>query len=192
MAADPFALFDEWFAQARASESGLPEAMSVATADATGQPSSRMVLLKGHGPDGFVFFTNAESDKGEQLAQNPKAALLFHWKSLGRQVRIEGAVEPVTEAEADAYFSSRLRDSQLGAWASDQSRPMDRRETFQQRFEEAEQRFEGQDVPRPEYWSGYRVIPHRIEFWTERPYRLHERRLFKRDDDSWTEGLLYP
>ncbi|GAA3904675.1 pyridoxamine 5'-phosphate oxidase [Sphingomonas limnosediminicola] len=192
MAADPFALFDEWFAQARASESGLPEAMSVATADATGQPSSRMVLLKGHGPDGFVFFTNVESDKGEQLAQNPKAALLFHWKSLGRQVRIEGAVEPVTEAEADAYFSSRLRDSQLGAWASDQSRPMDRRETFQQRFEEAEQRFEGQDVPRPEYWSGYRVIPHRIEFWTERPYRLHERRLFKRDDDSWTEGLLYP
>jgi len=192
MAIDPFSLFDEWFAEARASESGLPEAMSVATADASGQPSSRMVLLKDHGPDGFVFYTNVESDKGVQLAENPKAAILFHWKSLRRQVRIEGAVEPVTEEEADAYFSSRARDSQLGAWASDQSRPMDRRETFEHRFGEAEQRFEGQDVPRPAYWSGYRVTPHRIEFWTERPYRLHERRLFTREGSDWTEGLLYP
>lgn len=192
MATDPFALFAEWFEEARASESNLPEAMSVATADASGQPSSRMVLLKGHGRDGFVFFTNIESDKGRQLSENPKAALLFHWKSLQRQVRIEGAVEPVTQAEADEYFSSRLRDSQLGAWASDQSRPMDRRETFEHRFEEAEKRFEGEDVPRPDYWSGYRIIPHRIEFWTERPYRLHERRLFTRDGSSWSEGLLYP
>src|SRR4051794_1092111 len=192
MATDPFALFAEWFEEARASETSLPEAMSVATADASGQPSSRMVLLKGHGPDGFVFFTNVESDKGLQLAQNPKAALLFHWKSLRRQVRIEGAVEPVSEAEADDYFNSRLRDSQLGAWASDQSRPMDGRETFEHRFEEAQRRFEGQDVPRPGYWSGYRVIPQRIEFWTERPYRLHERRLFQRVGAGWTEGLLYP
>jgi|SRR6478609_7975392 pyridoxamine 5'-phosphate oxidase len=192
MPTDPFSLFDEWFAEARANEPDLPEAMSVATADATGQPSSRMVLLKDYGPDGFVFYTNVESAKGEQLRENPRAALLFHWKSLRRQVRIEGMAEAVTEGEADAYFASRARDSQLGAWASDQSRPMENRERFEQRFEESERQHAGQDVPRPPFWSGYRIVPNRIEFWTERPYRLHERRLFQRDESGWTEGLLYP
>jgi pyridoxamine 5'-phosphate oxidase len=166
--------------------------MSVATADATGQPSSRMVLLKDYGPDSFVFYTNVESAKGIQLTENPRAALLFHWKSLRRQVRIEGMAEAVSEGEADAYFASRARDSQLGAWASDQSRPMENRERFEQRFEELERRYAGQDVPRPPFWSGYRVVPDRIEFWTERPYRLHERRLFQRDGSGWTEELLYP
>jgi pyridoxamine 5'-phosphate oxidase len=192
MATDPFSLFDEWFAEARASEPNLPEAMSVATADESGQPSSRMVLLKDHGPDGFVFYTNVESAKGEQLGENPRAALLFHWKSLRRQVRIEGAVESVTTAEADAYFASRARDSQLGAWASDQSRPMESRQNFENRFEEMERLYEGKAVPRPPFWNGYRVIPTRIEFWTERPHRLHERRLFQRAEGGWTEGLLYP
>jgi pyridoxamine 5'-phosphate oxidase len=185
-------LFDEWFADARASEPDLPEAMSVATADASGRPSSRMVLLKAHGPDGFVFYTHDGSAKGRQLADNRRAALLFHWKSLGRQVRVEGSVEPVGDAEADAYFASRARDSQIGAWASEQSRPLDSQATFERRIEEAKQRFAGQDVPRPPDWSGYRVVPERIEFWTERPYRLHERRLFSRGAAGWSEGLLYP
>ena len=190
--ADPFALFDEWFAEARASEVNDPEAMALATADEAGQPSARMVLLKGHGPGGFVFYTNEESAKGAELAANPRAALLFHWKTLRRQVRIEGAVERVPDADADAYFATRARDSQLGAWASDQSRPLDARETFEQRFEEVKRRFEGQDVPRPPHWSGYRVVAERIEFWSDRPHRLHERRLFTLRDGGWSEGLLYP
>jgi pyridoxamine 5'-phosphate oxidase len=189
---DPLALFDEWFAEARTSEPNDPEAMALATADPSGRPSARTVLLKGHGPDGFVFYSNEQSAKGEQLDANPRAALLFHWKSLRRQVRIEGSVEPVPNADADAYFASRARDSQLGAWASDQSRPLDSRATFEQRFEEVKRRFHGQDVPRPPHWRGYRVIPERIEFWTDRPHRLHERRLFTRDDGRWSEGLLYP
>lgn len=192
MATDPFALFDEWFAEARASEPNDPEAMALATAGADGQPRVRMVLLKGHGPDGFVFYTNEQSAKGGQLAQNPQAALLFHWKSLRRQVRIEGPVERVPPADADAYFASRARESQLGAWASDQSRPLDRRATFERRFEEAKRRFEGQDVPRPPHWGGYRVAPERLEFWQDRPHRLHERRLFVRERQDWREGLLYP
>jgi pyridoxamine 5'-phosphate oxidase len=151
-----------------------------------------MVLLKGHGTDGFVFYTNEQSAKGEQLAANPRAALLFHWKSLRRQVRIEGPVERVSDADADAYFATRARDSQLGAWASDQSRPLDRRETFEQRFEEVKRRFEQQNVDRPPHWGGYRVVPERIEFWSDRPFRLHERRLFTRAADGWSEGLLYP
>jgi len=192
MPSDPFPLFDEWFAEARASEPNDPEAMALATADAGGRPSVRMVLLKGHGPDGFLFYTNEQSAKGEQLAANPCAALLFHWKSLRRQVRVEGSVERVSDAQADAYFASRARDSQLGAWASDQSRPLDRRETFEQRFEEIARRFAGQEVPRPPHWGGYRVTPERIEFWSDRPHRLHERRLFIREVGGWREVLLYP
>ena len=192
MADNPLALFAAWFAEARASEPNDPEAMALATAGADGRPSVRMVLLKGHGPDGFTFYTNADSAKGRQLAANPKAALLFHWKSLRRQVRIEGPVERVSDAEADAYFASRGRDSQLGAWASDQSRPLDRRETFEQRFAEAAARFAGQDVPRPPYWTGYRLVPSAIEYWEDRPHRLHHRRLFTREGLAWREGLLYP
>jgi pyridoxamine 5'-phosphate oxidase len=192
MATDPFPLFDEWFAEARGSEINDPEAMALATADATGRPSVRMVLLKSHAPDAFVFYTNQESDKAGQLAANPQAALLLHWKSLRRQVRIEGNVEQVQDAQSDAYFATRSRDSQLGAWASDQSRPLDGRETFEARFEEMQRRFEGADVSRPPHWGGYRVIPHRIEFWSDRPHRLHERRLFTRARDGWSEGLLYP
>jgi pyridoxamine 5'-phosphate oxidase len=192
MATDPFQLFDSWFAEARTSETNDAEAMALATSDARGQPSVRMVLLKGHGPDGFVFYTNEESAKGRQLTANPSAALLFHWKSLRRQVRIEGRVERVSDAEADAYFATRGRDSQLGAWASDQSRPLESRPVFEARFEEMKERFEGQDVPRPPYWGGYRVTPDRIEFWSDRPHRLHERRLFTLANGRWIEGLLYP
>jgi pyridoxamine 5'-phosphate oxidase len=190
--ADPLALFDEWFAEAREAEINDPEAMSLATADAEGRPSARIVLLKGHGPRGFVFYTNEQSAKGEQLTANPRAALLLHWKSLRRQVRVEGPVERVAQADADAYFASRARDSQLGAWASDQSRPLDSRATFESRFEQARRQFEGEDVPRPPHWGGYRVIPERVEFWSDRPHRLHERRLFTLQDGSWSEGLLYP
>ena len=192
MATDPFALFDEWLAEARTGEINDPEAMALATADASGQPSVRMVLLKGHGPDGFVFYTNEQSAKGDDLAANPRAALLFHWKSLRRQVRVEGKVERVPDAQADVYFATRARDSQLGAWASDQSRRLDSRQTFESRFEEVKRRFEGEDVPRPPHWRGYRVVPERVEFWLDRPHRLHERRLFTRDGEGWTEGLLYP
>jgi pyridoxamine 5'-phosphate oxidase len=192
MATDPFQLFDEWLAEARVSEPNEPEAMTVATTGADGQPSARMMLLKAHGPEGFVFYTHEQSAKGLDLAENPRAALLFHWKSLCRQVRVEGRVERVSDAESDAYFASRARDSQLGAWASDQSRALDSRATFEQRFEEVKARFDGHDVRRPPTWGGYRVVPERIEFWSARPHRLHERRLFVRGGDGWTEGLLYP
>lgn len=192
MADDPFALFDAWFAEAKASEPNDPDAMTLATATRDGRPSARIVLLKGHGPEGFTFYTNADSRKGEELGANPRAALLFHWKSLRRQVRIEGSLSEVSPVEADAYFATRSRDSQLGAHASLQSRPLDRRSTFETRYEEMKLRFEGRNVPRPERWTGYRLTPERIEFWTDRPHRLHERRLFVRTSDGWIEGLLYP
>jgi pyridoxamine 5'-phosphate oxidase len=192
MADDPIALFDAWFAEARASEPNDPDAMALATSTPDGKPSVRMVLLKAHGPEGFTFYTNADSRKGGELTADPHAALLFHWKSLRRQVRIEGPVNEVSGAEADAYFATRSRDSQLGAHASDQSRPLDDRSTFEERYEEAKRRFEGGEVPRPDRWTGFRVTPERIEYWTDRPHRLHERRLFVRQGNSWTEGLLYP
>jgi pyridoxamine 5'-phosphate oxidase len=192
MADDPIKLFEDWLAEARSAEPNDPEAMALATADPAGRPSVRMVLLKGHGADGFSFFTNAESRKGDEIAANPTASLLFHWKSLRRQVRIDGAIEQVSDAEADEYFATRGRDSQLGAWASDQSRPLDRRETFEQRFGGMTSRFDGQAVPRPPHWTGFRLVPERIEFWEDRPHRLHHRRLFTRHGDGWSEGLLYP
>jgi pyridoxamine 5'-phosphate oxidase len=194
---DPFSLFDTWFAEARASEINDSNAVALATTGADGQPSVRMVLLKGHGRDlgthgGFIFYTNFESRKATQLFDNKNVALLFHWKSLRRQIRIEGAASPVDDATADAYFATRSRNSQLGAWASDQSRPLADRATFEARFAEIEARFEGQDVPRPPHWSGWMVSPKRIEFWQDREFRLHERWLYERDDDGWTTGMLYP
>ncbi|MGE5063800.1 MAG: pyridoxamine 5'-phosphate oxidase [Myxococcales bacterium] len=192
MATDPFQLFDEWFAEARASEINDPEAMALATATPDGRPSVRMVLLKGHGPDGFVFYTNQRSRKGEELAANPHAALLFHWKPLRRQIRIEGPVSIVSCEEADAYFASRSRDSQLGAWASNQSWSLPSRAEFEKKYEDVSAKYEGADVPRPPHWGGFRVKPETFEFWADRPHRLHERRVFTREGDGWREGLLYP
>jgi pyridoxamine 5'-phosphate oxidase len=192
MADDPHAIFEEWLAEAVLAEPNDPSAMALASADAEGRPSCRMVLLKGHDQRGFVFYTNLDSRKGGELAANPRAALLFHWKSLRRQVRIEGPVEPVADREADDYFATRARDSQLGAWASDQSRPLESRAVFEARYQAEKARFEGRDVPRPPRWSGWRVVPERIEFWTSRDHRLHDRRLFVRAGEGWDEGLLYP
>jgi pyridoxamine 5'-phosphate oxidase len=193
MAQDPHDLFERWFAEARAAEPHDAEAATVATADADGRPSARIVLIKGHDERGFSFFTNQESRKGEELAANPQAALLFHWKSLRRQIRVEGPVTPVSKEEADAYFATRSRDSRIGAWASDQSRPLANREMFEARYRKLVESYEGEDVPRPPHWSGYRLCPERIEFWTDRPHRLHERRLFtKVPDGAWSESLLYP
>ena len=193
MASDPFRLFDEWFADAQASEPNDPGAMALSTADADGRPSVRIVLLKAHGPDGFVFYTNERSRKGDELAQNPRAALLLHWKSLRRQVRIEGPVSRVSSEQSDAYFATRSRDSQLGAWASDQSSPLPSRDEFENRYQKMQAKFDGVDVPRPPHWGGFSIDPETIEFWIDKPHRLHERRLFTRlADGSWTEGLLYP
>ena len=190
---DPFTLFDAWFAEASASEPNDPNAVALATADARGWPSVRMVLLKGHDPRGFVIYTNRESRKAGELGANLHAALLFHWKSLRRQVRIEGVVERASDAESDAYFATRGRDTRLGAWASDQSRPLDARETFEARFHAMEAQFAGGEVPRPPFWGGYRVVPSTFEFWQDRAHRLHERRVFTRvAAGGWTEGLLYP
>ena len=189
---DPFSLFESWFAEARKTEINDSNAMTIATADVDGQPSARMVLLKGHGTDGFIFYTNQQSRKAGDIAVNPKAAILFHWKSLRRQIRIEGTLSMVSDAAADAYFATRGRDSQLGAWASDQSRPLDDYATFEARFAEMTERFDGRDVPRPPHWSGYCLTPARFEFWQDRAHRLHERRVFSRNGEGWTEGLLYP
>ena len=189
---DPYDLFDVWFAEAKASEPADPNAMALATTTPDGFPSVRIVLLKGLDRRGFVFYTNVESRKGLELQANPQAALCFHWKSLKRQVRIEGPVTPATEAEADAYFAGRPRDSRIGAWASDQSRPLDRRATFEQRIHEFDAKYPGETVPRPPFWSGFRLTPAKIEFWQDRPYRLHDRLVFTPEGSGWAIERLYP
>jgi pyridoxamine 5'-phosphate oxidase len=189
---DPLALFEAWLAEAVLSEPNDPNAMALATATAGGAPSVRMVLLKEHGPEGFVFYTNAESRKGGEIDANPRAALLFHWKSLHRQVRLEGLLEEVGPAMADAYFASRHPDSRLGSAASDQSRPLDSRKTYLDRVEGLRMDYPDGAVPRPPHWTGFRLAPERIEFWLSRPHRLHERRLFTRAADGWASTLLYP
>ncbi len=192
MSTDPHAQFAAWLSEAERTEPNDPNAMALATVDAHGQPAVRMVLLKGHDDRGFVFYTNQQSRKADDLRANARVALLFHWKSLGRQVRVEGGVTPVSAAEADAYFASRGRISQLGAWASDQSRPLDARATLEARLTEVTARFDGVPVPRPPHWSGYRITPERIELWEDGEHRLHNRRVFVRTGAGWDEGLLYP
>ena len=189
------ATFDRLFADAVAAGEPDPTAMVVATADAAGRPSARTVLLKARDDRGFVFYTHLDGRKGRELQANPQAALMFHWPRVrhGVQVRIEGEVEIVDDAEADAYFASRPRGSQLGAWASDQSETLDARATFEARLAEAAQRFEGADVPRPPRWGGFRIVPRAVEFWYGADYRLHERDLFERHDDgTWSSRMLYP
>ncbi len=194
----PFDLLATWLAEAERAEPKDPNAMTLATADAEGRPSARIVLLKGmdsadHGAGrGVVFYTNLQSRKAGDLRANPRAALLLHWKTLRRQVRMEGAVSLVSDAEADAYFVTRPRISRLGAWASDQSRPLDARATLSARVAEAEARFPDETVPRPPHWGGYRLVPDGFEFWQDMPYRLHERTVFARDDAGWRTGKLYP
>jgi pyridoxamine 5'-phosphate oxidase len=191
---DPIALFREWFAEAERQEPHDANAMTLATADAGGAPSARMVLLKGVEDGSFVFFTNFESRKGGELLANPQAALLFHWKSLGRQVRIEGPVAPVSDAEADAYFATRARTSRIGAWASQQSRPLAGRFELERRVAEFTAKFGIGDVPRPPHWSGFRVVPLRIEFWSQGNFRLHDRLEYRRAaaDQPWSTQYLYP
>ncbi len=190
---DPTARFQLWLAEAAGREPNDPNAMVLATVGADGRPAARMVLLKGCDPRGFVFYTNTQSRKGADLAAHPRAALLFHWKSLQRQVRIEGQVEAVSGAEADAYYTTRHRLSRLGAWASDQSRPLASRAVLQQRLAEAEARFPDDAIPRPPHWSGYRVVPESFEFWQDMPYRLHDRQVYTRTaSGAWELGRLFP
>jgi pyridoxamine 5'-phosphate oxidase len=188
---EPLAPFARWFADALASEPDA-NAMILATATRDAAPSARSVLLKGFDARGFVFYTNLESRKSAELSGNPRGALCFLWKSLRRQVRIEGTVEPVSAAEADAYFESRPRESRIGAWASDQSRQLESRAVLERRVEDATRRFGDGEVPRPAFWSGFRVAPRRVEFWQERPSRLHDRWLFVREGDAWRRSRLYP
>ena len=188
----PFAVFADWFAAATAAEPNDPNAMSLATANPDGHPAVRIVLLKAWDARGFVFYTNLDSRKGRELAGNPLVQLGFHWKSLRRQVRIDGRAGPVSDAEADAYFATRPRASRLGAWASDQSRLLPDRATFDTRLAEVTARFDGEDVPRPPRWSGFRVVPTAIEFWQDRDFRHHERTLFTKLGDDWSAGLLFP
>jgi len=189
---EPFAPFARWFDLAMKSEP-LAETMILATATSDGMPSARAVLLKGADANGFVFYTNTDSRKAEELASNPRVALCFHWKSLGRQIRIEGTAGPASNEEADAYFATRVRDSQIGAWASAQSRPLESRAVLEARFAEFRDKYAGQErVPRPANWSGYRVRPERFEFWQERPFRLHDRVVFTREGEVWRKGRLFP
>ena len=191
--ADPYAVFAAWLREAEVSEANDPNAMCLATATPDGFPSARMVLLKGLDARGFVFFTNRESRKGEELAANARAALLFHWKTLRRQVRVEGSVELVSDAESDAYYASRPRLSRLGAWASQQSRPLSGRAELEGALAAAEARFPGADIPRPAYWGGYRILPRRLEFWQDMPFRLHDRQIYTAlPEGGWGRESLYP
>lgn len=189
---EPFDLFNSWFEMAKESELNDPSAMNLATATPDGRPSSRMVLLKDFDAAGFVFYTNLESNKGKQLADNAHVALNFHWKSLRKQVRIEGAAASVSDEEADAYFQSRPRGSRIGAWASDQSRPMEGMFVLERRVAEFTAKFHVGEVPRPPHWSGFRVDPQLIEFWSDGKFRLHERIVYHRDGDAWTTERLFP
>ncbi|MGC2083060.1 MAG: pyridoxamine 5'-phosphate oxidase [Bradyrhizobium sp.] len=193
-AGEPFALFAEWLAEATKSEPNDPNAMALSTVDATGLPDVRMVLMKGYDEAGFVFYSHKASQKGHELAANPKAALLFHWKSLRRQVRIRGPVAPVTDAEADAYFATRPKQAQLGAWASKQSEPLESRFAFEQAIAKVTAQYIIGEVPRPPGWSGWRIAPLRIEFWHDRPFRLHDRIEFRRDvpEGAWEKVRMYP
>jgi pyridoxamine 5'-phosphate oxidase len=193
-AEEPFALFGEWFAEACKSEPNDPTAMALATVDANGLPDVRMVLMKGYDAAGFVFYSHIASQKGRELAANPKAALLFHWKSLRRQVRIRGAVSQVDAAEADAYFATRPKQAQIGAWASKQSQPLESRFAFEQAIALVAAKYALSDVPRPPGWSGWRIAPDSIEFWHDRPFRLHDRIEFHRDAPTapWRKTRLYP
>jgi pyridoxamine 5'-phosphate oxidase len=192
MADDPIALFREWMADAAAAGAPMPDAMTLATAGADGRTSARMVLLRGVDDAGFRFYTNRESRKGDQLRANPHAALVFHWQPPGRQVRVEGPVQALPDAESDAYFESRPRESRLGAWASEQSRPLESREQLMDRYRDAEQRYPDDQVPRPPYWGGYLVVPELIELWEHGEFRLHRPRQFRRRDGGWDEQLLAP
>jgi pyridoxamine 5'-phosphate oxidase len=191
---EPYALFAEWYAAAEASEPNDPNAMCLSTVDADGLPNSRMVLLKGYDARGFVFYTNFESQKGQEILANPKAAICFHWKSLRRQVRVRGLVEEVSAEEADAYYASRPRDSRIGAWASKQSRPLESRFALEKQVALFAAKYAIGDIPRPEYWSGFRIRPVAFEFWQDRPFRLHDRLVFRRPepDATWTRNRLYP
>jgi pyridoxamine 5'-phosphate oxidase len=191
-ASDPFALFAVWMEDARRAEPVDPNAMTLATTTPDGRPSARMVLLKDVSDAGFVFYTNTGSRKGSELAANPHVALLFHWKSLARQIRIEGTVAPVSPEEADAYYATRPRVSRLGAWASDQSRPLAARADLEARVAEMEARFPGEAIPRPPHWSGYRVTPEKFEFWQDMPFRLHDRTVFEKDKTGWMASKLFP
>jgi len=189
---DPFALFAQWFEEAKKSEPADPHAAALATAGEDGAPDVRTVLIRSVDSRGFVFYTNTRSAKGRQMAANPAAALCFYWKSLGRQVRVRGPVGKVSPEEADDYFAARARGSQIGAWASDQSEVLASRAALEERIEQVDAKYDGEEVPRPSHWTGYRLAPRALEFWAEGPYRLHDRMLFAREEGAWNRTRLYP